>query len=146
MPRDFARLSSRAAVERLRPGMKVLVPPGCGEPVTLLAEIAAQAERLRDLTLLGGIQLGDVAYARPEHAALRAATWHMSSPLADARRRGRVEFVPVRYFDLVTEFARGGHWAPDCVLLHTAPPTRRAISRSACPSAWRCRPRARRRW
>src|SRR5205814_1228182 len=94
MPRDFARLSSRAAVERLRPGMKVLVPPGCGEPVALLAEICAQAERLRDLTLLGGIQLGDVAYARPEHAALRAAAWHMSSRLADARRRGRVEVVP----------------------------------------------------
>jgi len=122
MPRDFARLSLSTAVERLRPGMKVLVPPGCGEPVTLLAEIAAQAERLRDLTLLGGIQLGDVAYARPEHAALRAATWQMSSRLADARRRGRVEFVPVRYFDLVTEFVRGGHWAPDCVLVHTAPP------------------------
>src|SRR5206468_3793807 len=29
MPRDFARLSPRAAVERLRPGMKVLVPPAC---------------------------------------------------------------------------------------------------------------------
>src|SRR2546423_4167912 len=102
--------------------MKVRVPRGGSEPVALLAEIAAQAERLRDLTLLGGIQLGDVAYARPEHAALRAATWQMSSRLADARRRGRVQFVPVRYFDLVTEFARGGHWAPDCVLVHTAPP------------------------
>ena len=122
MPRDFAHLSPRAAVERLRPGMKVLVPPGCGEPAALLTEIATQSERLRDLTVLGGIQLGDTAYARPEHAALRGATWHMSARLADARRRGRVEFVPVRYFDLVTEFARGGHWAPDCVIVHTAPP------------------------
>src|SRR5439155_610909 len=122
MPRDSARLSPRAAVERLRPGMKVLVPPACGEPVTLLAEVCAQAERLRDLTLLGGIHLGDFPHARPEHAALGAATWHMSPRLEDARRRGRVEFVPVRYFDVVTEFARGGHWAPDCVLVHTAPP------------------------
>jgi len=122
MPRDFAHLSPRDAVERLRPGMKVLVPPGCGEPAVVLTEISAQSERLRDLTVLGGIQLGDTAYARPEHAALRGATWHMSARLADARRRGRVEFVPVRYFDLVTEFARGGHWAPDCVIVHTAPP------------------------
>src|SRR5207245_1046675 len=98
------------------------VPPACGEPVTLLAEVCAQAERLRDLTLLGGIHLGDFPHARPEHAALGAATWHMSPRLEDARRRGRVEFVPVRYFDVVTEFARGGHWAPDCVLVHTAPP------------------------
>lgn len=122
MPRDFARLSARAAVTRLQPGMKVLVPPACGEPTALLTEICAQSERLRDLTLLGGIHLGAFPYARPEHAALRIATWHMSPRLEEARRRGRVEFVPVRYFDLVTEFARGGHWAPDCVIVHTAPP------------------------
>jgi 4-hydroxybutyrate CoA-transferase len=122
MPRDFARLSAREAVERLRPGMKVLIPPGCGEPTAVLREICAQSDRLRDLTVLGGIQLGDFGYARPEHAALRAAVWQMSPRLADARRRGRVEFVPVRYFDVVTEFARGGHWAPDCVIVHTAPP------------------------
>ncbi len=102
--------------------MKVLFPPGCGEPTALLTEICAQSDRLRDLTLMSGFQLGDCAYARPEHASLRAATWHMSPRLAQARRRGRVDFVPVRYFDVVTEFARGGHWAPDCVIVHTAPP------------------------
>ena len=102
--------------------MKVLFPPACGEPTALLTEICAQSDRLRDLTLTSGIQIGDFAYARPEHAALRAATWHMSPRLADARRRGRVEFVPVRYFDVVTEFARGGHWAPDGVIVHTTPP------------------------
>ncbi|HEV8472231.1 MAG TPA: acetyl-CoA hydrolase/transferase C-terminal domain-containing protein [Methylomirabilota bacterium] len=125
MPRAFARTTVAGAVERLRPGMKVFVPPGCGEPTALVAEICRQADRLRDLTLLGGIHLGDAPYARPERAALRAATWQMSPRLEDARRRGRVEFVPVRYFDVVTEFARGGHWAPDCVLVHTAPPDAR---------------------
>jgi acyl-CoA hydrolase len=102
--------------------MKVLLPPGCGEPAALVSEICVQSERLRDLTLLGGIHLGDFRYARPEHAALAVATWQMSPRLEEARRRGRVRFVPVRYFDLVTEFVRGGHWAPDCVIVHTAPP------------------------
>ena len=102
--------------------MKVLVPPGCGEPTALLAEICRQADRLRDLTLLGGIHLGDFGFARPEHAGLATATWHMSPRLEEAWRRGRVEYVPVRYFDIVTAFARGGTFAPDCVLLHTAPP------------------------
>ena len=102
--------------------MKVLLPPGCGEPTALVREICVQSERLRDLTLLGGIHLGDFRYVRPEHAALAVATWQMSPRLEEARRRGRVRFVPVRYFDLVTEFVRGGHWAPDCVLVHTAPP------------------------
>jgi 4-hydroxybutyrate CoA-transferase len=113
------------AVGRLRPGMRVMMPPGCGEPRGLVAEICRQSERLRDLTLMSGIHLGDYPWARPEHAALRYATWHMSPRLEDARRRGRVDFAPIRYLDVVTEFAPGGRWAPDCVLVHTAPPDAR---------------------
>ncbi len=122
MPRAFARCSLADAVARLRPGMKVLMPPACGEPAALVAEICRQAGGLADLTLLGGIHLGDYPWTRPECAALRYATWHMSPRLEDARRRGRVEFVPIRYFDLTREFVAGGAWAPDCVLVHTAPP------------------------
>jgi 4-hydroxybutyrate CoA-transferase len=120
--RDFVKTTLSGAVERLRPGMRVLLPPGCGEPCALVAEICRQSERLRDLTLMGGIHLGDYPWARPEHAALRYATWHMSPRLEEARRRGRVAFIPIRYFDLVTEFVAGGRWAPDCVLVHAAPP------------------------
>jgi acyl-CoA hydrolase len=125
MARTFSTTSAAGAIERLAPGMKVLLPPGCGEPRALVAEVCRQAERLRDLTLMGGIHLGDYPWARPEHAPLRYATWHMSPRLDEARRRGRVEFVPMRYFDLVSEFARGGRWAPDAVLVHTAPPDAR---------------------
>ncbi len=122
--RAFAKASLAGAIERFAPGMKVLMPPGCGEPAALVAEICRQADRLRDLTLIGGIHLGDYPFAHPEAAALRLATWHMSPRLEDARRRGRVAFAPLRYFDLVTAFAPGGAWAPDGVLVHCAPPDR----------------------
>src|SRR5881397_3703403 len=113
MARAFTKCSLADAVARLRPGTRVLLPPGCGEPQALVGEICRQASRLAELTLLGGIHLGDYPWARTEHAALRFATWHMSRRLDDARRRGRVEFVP------------GGAWAPDCVLVHCAPPDAR---------------------
>ena len=125
MARAFTRCSLADAVARLRPGMKVLLPPACGEPVALVGEICRQAARLVELTLLGGMHLGDYPWARAEHAPLRFATWHMSGHLDDARRRGRVEFVPLRYFDLTRELVRGGVWAPDCVLVHCAPPDAR---------------------
>ena len=120
--RAFDKTTLSGAVGALGPGMRVLMPPGCGEPVALVEEIARQAARLGDLTLMGGIHLGDYPYARPESAGLRVATWHMSPRLEDARGRGRVDFVPVRYFDAVSEFAAGGEWAADAVLLHCAPP------------------------
>ncbi len=122
--RRFERTTLAGAVARLAPGMRVMLPPGCGEPVALVGEICRQADRLRDLTLMGGIHLGDFPFARPETAALRVATWHMAPGLEDAGRRGRVEYLPLRYFDVVREFAPGGAWAPDCVLVHTAPPDR----------------------
>jgi acyl-CoA hydrolase len=120
--RAFAHTSLAGAVERLRPGMKVLVPPACGEPAALVGEICRQADRLRDLALMGGFHLGDYPFARPEADPLRIVTWHMSPRLEEARRRGRVAFVPARYFDLVTRFAADGPWAPDAVLVHCAPP------------------------
>jgi 4-hydroxybutyrate CoA-transferase len=120
--RAFAKTTLSGAVGTLQPGMRVLMPPGCGEPVALVEEIGRQAPRLVDLTLMGGIHLGDYPFARPDVAALRVATWHMSPRLEDARRRGRVDFVPVRYFDAVREFAAGGEWAADAVLVHCAPP------------------------
>jgi len=86
MTRAFTRTSLAGAVERLAPGMRVLLPPGCGEPSALVAEVCRQSERLRDLSLVHGIHLGDYPFARPEHADLRAATWHMSPRLEDARR------------------------------------------------------------
>ena len=123
MPRAYARTTLSEAIGRLRPGMKVLLPPGCGEPVALVGEICRRAARLSGLTLMGGVHLGDFPFARPEAAPLRIATWHMSPRLAAAAER--VEFVPMRYFDLVTELASGGRWAPDCVLVHGAPPDAR---------------------
>src|SRR2546427_6106716 len=125
MARAFTKCSLADAGARLRRGRGVLRPPGGGGPQALVGEIWRQAPRLAELTLLGGIHLGDYPWARAEHAALRFATWHMSRRLDDARRRGRVEFLPLRYFDLTRELVPGGTWAPDCVLVHCAPPDAR---------------------
>jgi 4-hydroxybutyrate CoA-transferase len=122
MTRSFTRVTLAGAVERLAPGTKVLLPPGCGEPAALVGEVCRQSSRLPDLTLIHGIHLGDYPFAKPEHSDLRVVTWHMSPRLDDARRRGRVEFAPLRYFDLIEAFAPGGLHAPDCVLIQTTPP------------------------
>src|SRR5229473_1042047 len=122
MSRPFEKVTLSDAVGRLRPGMKVLLPAGCGDPAALLAEIIRQSDRLAPLTLMGGLRLDDFAFAGPEHAGkLRCATWHHSPKLQQAQARGDVNFVPIRYFDTVSVFAEGGAWAPDVVVVHTSP-------------------------
>ncbi|HEV8672467.1 MAG TPA: acetyl-CoA hydrolase/transferase C-terminal domain-containing protein [Methylomirabilota bacterium] len=103
--------------------MRVLLPPGCAEPRTLVEELVRQAARLRPLTLMGGLLLGDYPFCAPEYAeSFRWVTFHMMPALREAAQRGQVDFVPARYFDTLWIFAPGGPWAADAVLIHTAPP------------------------
>src|SRR5262245_1167746 len=123
MTRSFAKVSLADAVGRLRPGMRVLMQPGCGDPSALVAEIMRQADRLAPLTLMGGLRLDDYAIGGPAYAGtLRFATWHMSPRLLDPQARGDADSVPARYFDTVSLCAAGGPWAPDAVLVHTSLP------------------------
>src|SRR5215472_10906406 len=125
MSRPFEKVTLADAVGRLRPGMKVLLPAGCGDPTALLSEILRQADRLAPLTLMGGLRLDDYPFGAAVYAGkLRFATWHHSPRLTEAQARGDVDFVPLRYFDTVSVFAGGGAWAPDAVLVHCAPPDR----------------------
>src|SRR5438094_1027579 len=125
MARAFERVTVADAAGRLAPGMKVLLPPGCADPTALLVEIMAQAARLAPLALMGGLRLDRYAFGGAAYAGkLRFATWHSSPRLHAAETRGDVDFVPARYFDTVSLFAAGGRWAPDAVLVHTAPPDR----------------------
>src|SRR5882672_9056243 len=125
MGRPFEQATLADAVGRLRPGMRVLLAPGCGDPTALVVEILRQADRLAPLTVMGGLRLDDYPFGAPAYAGkIRFATWHMSTRLAAAAARGDVDFVPARYHDTVSLFAAGGPWAPDAVLVHTAPPDR----------------------
>ncbi len=103
--------------------MRVLLPPGCGEPRALIEEIVRQAPRLRPLTLMGGLLLGDYPFCAPEYReSFRWVTFHVMPRLRDALGRGQAEFLPIRYFDTLSVFGPGGPWAADAVLVHTAPP------------------------
>src|SRR5262245_33614491 len=103
--------------------MRVLLPPGCAEPLTLVEEMLRQGERLAPLTLIGGLLLGDYTFCGPDQAGrFHWATFHVMPALREALERRQVEFLPIRYFDTLAVFGPGGPWAADAVLVHAAPP------------------------
>ena len=111
------------AIGRLDPGMRVLLPPGCGEPTPLITEILRQADRLQPLTLMGGLHLGGHPFCAPEYdGRLRWVSFHAMPGMTDALARGQAEFIPLRYFDAPRVFGAGGPWSADAVLVQTAPP------------------------
>jgi acyl-CoA hydrolase len=89
----------------------------------LVAELLRQADRLRPLTLMGGLLLSDYPFCAPEYMdTFQWVTFHVMPGMREALRRGQAEFVPVRYADTPWVFGRRGPWAADAVLVHTAPP------------------------
>lgn len=125
-PRAGERVTLEEAIGRLRPGMRVLLPPACAEPRALIGELCRQAERLRGLTLMGGLLLSDYPFCREAYREIfRWVTWHIMPPLREPLQAGQVEFVPARYFDTLRVFGRGGPWAADACLLQTSPPDAR---------------------
>ena len=116
-------VSLAEAIGLLRPGMRVLLPPGCAEPTALISEVLRQAPRLRPLTLMGGLLLGDYPFCQPEQEdAFHWVTFHVMPGMGEALRRGRADFVPARYADVPWLFGPRGPWRADAVLAHTAPP------------------------
>src|ERR1700730_12742573 len=66
-----------------------------------------------------------VGRLRPGMKVLLPAGCRDPSPrLAEAAAGGDLDFVPARYLAPVRLFAAGGPWAPDAVIVHTAPPDR----------------------
>src|SRR5260370_16795862 len=95
MSRSFEQATLADAVGRLRPGMKVLLPAGCGDPSALLAEILRQADRLAPLTLMGGLRVDDYPFGAAAYTGkIPFATWHMSPRLPAAAPPGDLAFLP----------------------------------------------------
>lgn len=111
------------AIGRLDSKMRVLIPPGCGEPQALLRALCARAARFQGLTLVSGLLLTDYPFLEPKFAAnFRYLTTHVMPGSRQALAQGRAEFVPARLFDAPRVFGRGGPLRVEAVLLQVSPP------------------------
>ncbi|GAA2468467.1 acetyl-CoA hydrolase/transferase family protein [Terrabacter carboxydivorans] len=101
--------AAAAIAEHVKPGDTVVISPGMGEPASLVAELASQAERLKGSRILCGLLLDEYPFASDE--ALRHLTfdtWHTMAPIRDAVASGRVGFFPIRGGRVVDHLLRTG--------------------------------------
>ena len=129
--RAFEPRASLASSGASRPGMRVLLPPGCGDPQR--AGRGDHAVRRtgwrRSPSWAASASTTIRSPPPPMPASLRFATWHMSPRLFDAAGARRRGLRPARYFESVAMFAAGRtRGRPDAVLVHTAPPDCRGLS------------------
>lgn len=116
------RESLEAAITRIEPSHRVLVPPACGLPQALVEELGRQATRFSKLEVVGGFLIGNAPYVDARYAAhFHYRTFHPGGEAGKAIARGQASYVPMRYFDTLHVFSQRGALPADVVLLQVAP-------------------------
>lgn len=117
------RLLARDAVRRIPDGARVILPHGSIEPSAIYAALQSERHRFRALRLYSGLQFGDYPYlAAGLGENFTYTTWQASAKLRDRFRAGTVDFLPVRFRDVLSIVAPDGPVPPDVVVVQTAPP------------------------
>lgn len=107
--------------DALFPGARVFVPGFSGESALLLAELAADPERARDVHFTGvqypGIGCADYVSVHPE---ARQTGFFMLPALREGMRRGRAELLPMDYAGIVRHLRETAPF--DVVFAQLSPP------------------------
>ena len=116
-------ISAKEAISKITPEMKVMISPGCGETRILTEELVAQAGRFHPLNLFGGFLFSDYPFIKEElRENFKYITWHIMGRAKEGMKLGMVEFIPLRYIDIIKTFSQSGISPVDVMLIHTSPP------------------------
>lgn len=114
--------SPEQAVGRVRSGMRLAIPLCCGLPQTLIAALIEQRERLREVELVGGLQIQYPFLEEGMEESFVYRTWQCAPPVRQCLARGTLKYIPMRQGDAVDVFGKGGVWPVDGALIQVSPP------------------------
>ena len=116
-------LDPREVVARIPEGSRVILPHGSIEPSAFYEAFRSDNGRFRDLHLYSGLQFGDYEYLeRGLGENFTYTTWQASGKLRPLFRDHKIEFLPLRFRDVLRVVSREGGLAPDVVVIQAAPP------------------------
>jgi 4-hydroxybutyrate CoA-transferase len=116
-------VTAREAVCAVADGSRLILPHGCLEPTLFYEALQGERDRFRSLQLYSGLQFGDYPFLRAGlHENFTYATWQASAKLRPLFRDHKVDFLPIRFRDVVRIIAADGPIPPDVVVIQASPP------------------------
>jgi len=117
-----ARVSAAEAIAMIQSGHRVFVHGGAATPIRLLAELAVQAPRLRDVELIHLHLEGAAPYAEASMVGhLRMTPMFVGANQRQAVHEGRAEYLPI-FLSETPQLFRSGRRPVDVALVHVSPP------------------------
>ena len=110
------------AVGRIRPGDRVFVGTGCGQPLRLVRALVGRADDLADVEIVHLLTFGDAPYATKEMSAtFRINSFFIGENVRDLIQQGIGAYTPIFLSDVPRLFS-SGRLPLDAALIQVAPP------------------------
>jgi acyl-CoA hydrolase/GNAT superfamily N-acetyltransferase len=115
---------AKQAIRRIRPGDRIFIGTGCGQPQMLVDELVSDDNEIVDAEIYHLLTSGDAPYIREEFARkFRTYSFFLAANVREAIASGRGDYVPIFLSEIPTLF-RTGKLPIDVALIQTTPPDR----------------------
>jgi len=119
--------TAEQAVKQIRPGQRVFVGTGCGQPQELVRALAARGNELSDTEIVHLFTSGEAPYAdRDLVDSFRTNTFFVSENVREIIKEGCGDYTPISLSDIPRLFASGQH-PLDAALIQITPPDERGM-------------------
>ncbi len=120
-------LSADEAVRRIRPGQRVFIGTGCGQPQALVAALLSRADELDDVEIVHLVTLGEPAFRHKELAQhFRLKPFFIADDVGTSTRSRLGDYTPILFSD-IPELFRSGRLPIDVALIQVTEPNEHGL-------------------
>lgn len=116
------KVSAAEAISHIKSGDRVIIPECCGLSLTLIEALIEDKNRLKDVEIVGGLQIEYKFLAEGLEDSFSYRTWQCHSPIRRMVKSGRVKYMPVKRSEAHSFFLSDGPFPIDVALIHVSPP------------------------
>lgn len=118
------QMTAKQAIRKIRPGDRIFVGTGCGQPQMLVDELVSSDNDIVDAEIYHLLTQGSAPYINERYAKkFRTASFFLASNVRDAIAGGRGDYIPMFLSDIPRLF-KTGKLPIDVALIQTSPPDR----------------------
>ena len=117
----------KQAVAHIKPGQRVFIGTGCGEPVALVNALTERAHELADVEITQLLAKGEARYANRQLAeCFTVNSFFIGTAIREHIQEGLGDYTPVLLSDIPRLFT-SGRLPLDVVLIQVTPPDERGM-------------------
>ncbi len=115
-------LAPQKAISLIRPGSRIFIGTGCGQPQLLVDELVKKHHGIEDAEIYHLLTRGTAPYIREEYAKkFRTCSFFLAPNVREGIVSGRGDYIPVGLSDIPSLF-KSGRIPIDVALIQTSPP------------------------